>query len=703
MFESHVQKTQLMVTAVCFSVCALVILFVLGGCFGGEHFDVKTYPPDIVILYPDETITEPICGSTKVFYGYVETPGRLDRILVLDENNQKIYEDTTPVITGSGTDIYEFSATLDTSTKTEGEYTWTVLTFDKTGVPSTRTFSFTIGRVSNQNLEDTLNVCGGDDASLSWSYVEGENYEVEFYDGTAWITPDVVTDGLATIENPILNDGYKWRIRQTYDECATEWVESDVFDVNPLSDVFKMIVQTNYIPDDPPGSGVDPIIQSTWEIPDCNIKAVEIRRSEAGIPTDLTDGDVVSPTSLTSFSDSGVDGEVGNIDGDTLYYYNVWVQSQKDVYTSGESFAAVAGKPAVVLEPVTQPIVIDGKDDDAAWDSAVVLDFNYEKQVANVEYSNDPNISGYLKFAYDEDNLYIFAQFYDKYLNYWHWGDGITDPMDFDPNEKDGPEDGILWGDDFEIFLDMAFDRSFKEKTGEPETCWMAVELDDYHFHFQLTDPSAPSFSVARGTGQQANLGTSGGFYDSPWDYLGDQNATPFTRNYFSWVEPYSAMYTAPSSIENALYIEGTPNDNSDIDTGWTQEVKLPFETLIVDGHPAHVGGSGTPSSITAGSSIGIGIKMFDWEGTYNDGGDANCYSDCLAEPQTAGTCWNRCRPDGTTSCTPACVANQGWSTEECEAQCIAWNKNPYGEYKWTPDLTGNMWHCPAEWGTLTF
>ncbi|MEO5567586.1 MAG: DUF5916 domain-containing protein [Gemmatimonadaceae bacterium] len=86
-------------------------------------------------------------------------------------------------------------------------------------------------------------------------------------------------------------------------------------------------------------------------------------------------------------------------------------QRQEGVAAAVGSGATTAANTATASR-ASQPVILDGKEDDAVWQTATVIDgFRTFSPVQNGE----PRFRTVAKVAYDEKNLYVFARMYDPH------------------------------------------------------------------------------------------------------------------------------------------------------------------------------------------------------------------------------------------------------------------------------------------------
>ena len=133
----------------------------------------------------------------------------------------------TPSSVGSGT------ATQTTPAVGSG-YKWRINT-TRNGCPSSYTESgtFNVNAIpTNPTINGVGDLCNGNDSVITWTAVGGDTYDVDFYNGSAWVTPDFVGSGTATQNTPAAASGYKWRINTTRNGCTSSYTESAAFSVN---------------------------------------------------------------------------------------------------------------------------------------------------------------------------------------------------------------------------------------------------------------------------------------------------------------------------------------------------------------------------------------------------------------------------------------------------------------------------------------
>lgn len=180
-------------------------------------------------------------------------------------------------------------------------------------------------------------------------------------------------------------------------------------------------------------------ISITWTNPtNCKLKGVLIKRKTGSIPTDINDG-----TSIPANSDN-VSMDDTSVSTATLYYYKIFLYNDADQYSNGTIASGMLGKTSIIQTNVTDnSIVIDGQDNETAWNSTPKISFSFPVVPTFTDYTGgaDLNVTGYIRFAYDTNNFYIFIHSDDKFLRVDNAGSPWTD-------------DGI------EMFFDMGFNRT---------------------------------------------------------------------------------------------------------------------------------------------------------------------------------------------------------------------------------------------------
>jgi len=258
-------------------------------------------------------------------------------------------------------------------------------------------------------------------------------------------------------------------------------------------------------------------ISVAWSNPtECPPESIIVRRALGAPPAGPGDGAAVT-TGMTSFEDSAVSAGA-------LYCYKIFAQRPGMASSAGVAVCALLGVPAAQPAPVPDGvIVVDGLDSDAAWSQAPRVELSFAQRF-DESGGVDPEITGYVRLAYDSDRLYLFLQVDDKFVH-------------LDPEDYSWFDDGV------ELFFDMNFDR---EDDTDPNP-------DDFHLIY-----TADNTRAYEGQGDDLD-------YDGSW--------SPAT--------------------EVVTVIDGTASDESDIDTGWSLELSIPFADL------------GTPA-ITPGRTIGF-------------------------------------------------------------------------------------------------
>ena len=188
-------------------------------------------------------------------------------------------------------------------------------------------------------------------------------------------------------------------------------------------------------------------ITMQWVNPtDCPIGGVIIRRKMESSPTDSKDGTPISANSDNSgFTDNSVSSSM-------LYYYKIFLYDKTgSFYSSGLSAVAIAGSTTVIPQKVeNNTITLDGLDTESAWTNSPKISFSYPVLSEYLDYTGgfDLTVSGYIRFAYDSNNFYIFYHTDDKFLRV--------------------DNSGIPWIDDsIELFFDMDYSRSTSPDTND--------------------------------------------------------------------------------------------------------------------------------------------------------------------------------------------------------------------------------------------
>lgn len=204
-----------------------------------------------------------------------------------------------------------------------------------------------------------------------------------------------------------------------------------------------------------------------WTNPtDCPIGGVIVRRKTTSSPSDYSDGVSISVNSNnTSFTDNSVSSSV-------LYYYKIFIYDKTGtLYSSGLSAVGIAGSTTVIpIKVDDNSFTLDGLDSESGWTNSPKISFSFSVLSSYTDYTggSDPNVTGYIRFAYDSSNFYIFYHTDDKFLR--------TD------------DNGSPWTDDsIELFFDMDYNRS-----SSPDT-------DDFKFIFTPANPTNNYFQKGNG------------------------------------------------------------------------------------------------------------------------------------------------------------------------------------------------------------
>ncbi|MCL7762494.1 carbohydrate-binding family 9-like protein [Polaribacter sp. Z014] len=170
---------------------------------------------------------------------------------------------------------------------------------------------------------------------------------------------------------------------------------------------------------------------------------------------------------------------------------------------------AIPEPPIFKVSKTNEPIIIDGKMDEAIWSKTEsrTFDFTY-----NDEKPSDKQKTT-LRMLWDENNLYLFYELEDKYLN-----------------ARETERDGAPYFDDCaEIFIIPT------------------SESLDTHFCFEI------------------NL------FKAVNDLL-------YFNDYYQGTNTALKTFNPDHQVE--VVYNGTVNNNSDIDKGWTMELKIPLTTF---------------------------------------------------------------------------------------------------------------------------
>ncbi len=208
-------------------------------------------------------------------------------------------------------------------------------------------------------------------------------------------------------------------------------------------------------------------ISITWTNPsDCKLKGVLIKRKTGSIPSDINDGTTIAANS----DNASVDDT--SVSTATLYYYKIFLYNDASQYSPGSIASGMLGTTSIIQTKVSDnSIVVDGQDNESAWGSTSKINFSFSVVPTFADYTggNDLNVTGYIRFAYDTNNFYIFYHTDDKFLRV----DNV----------------GAPWTDDsIEVFFDFGFNRTALPDTND--------------FHAIITPRSGASYeSYGKGTG----------------------------------------------------------------------------------------------------------------------------------------------------------------------------------------------------------
>lgn len=208
-------------------------------------------------------------------------------------------------------------------------------------------------------------------------------------------------------------------------------------------------------------------ISLTWTNPsNCKLKGVLIKRKIGSIPSDINDGTTISANSDNASMDDTT------VSTTTLYYYKVFLYNDADQYSTGTIASGMLGTTSIIQTVVANnSIVIDGQENDTAWSSTPKINFSFPVVPTFTDYTGgaDLNVTGYIRFAYDTNNFYIFIHSDDKLLRVDNAGAPWTD-------------------DSIEVFFDFGFNRTTTPDTND--------------FHAIITPRSGASYEgYWKGTG----------------------------------------------------------------------------------------------------------------------------------------------------------------------------------------------------------
>lgn len=159
---------------------------------------------------------------------------------------------------------------------------------------------------------------------------------------------------------------------------------------------------------------------------------------------------------------------------------------------------------AYVAHKAIDDFVIDGKADEVSWQEAI-----WSKMYIDIEGKKEPKYETKMKMVWDQENLYVFAQFSEPHV----WAN---------LKQRDTI---IFYNNDFEIFIDPDGDTHnyYEFEMNALNTVWDLF----------LSKPYRNQGTVLGG-----------------WDFKG---------------------------LESAVHVQGTLNDASDIDKGWSVEIAIPW------------------------------------------------------------------------------------------------------------------------------
>ena len=266
-------------------------------------------------------------------------------------------------------------------------------------------------------------------------------------------------------------------------------------------------------------STTDPaqVIVSWTQATVCGPESIIVLRCQNAFASGPTDSGCTPITpDANGFTDSDV------IAGQS-YYYGIYTYRAALGYSDQRSLQVLVGRSSVSPEKIDplSGIAIDGFDNDLAWATSTKIDFSFSQHDGE-SAGQDPNILGYVRLAYDDDNFYFFIHVEDRFL----WVDsGAT-----------------VWKDDgVELFFDMNFDRH------------SLPDSNDFHI---ILSPKPDDDYYEKGTGND-------------WDNTWSPNMTRSER------------------------VDGSFNNNNDVDSFWNIELAIPFSELGI-------------SSLAPGQTIGF-------------------------------------------------------------------------------------------------
>ncbi len=202
---------------------------------------------------------------------------------------------------------------------------------------------------------------------------------------------------------------------------------------------------------------------------------------------------------------------------------------------------AVAPPPPAPIYKSAKPIKVDGELNDPAWAAAAPIEVNY---LFNETDKRDTRVPMIVRFAWDDNYFYIAYEIFD------------TDLVAVDDGRIKGPPDN-------------------QRKAAKPWAPEEKVDIAEFMFHvgddmylWELHHNSLNHFNEAFLT----LFGSDSDLYDTAFNALGYMYQDEITFKDRGDIKFKSAVHMMTDADGNPA----TPNDASDVDTGYTGEIRIP-------------------------------------------------------------------------------------------------------------------------------
>ena len=273
----------------------------------------------------------------------------------------------TPDTVGSGT------ATENTPGVASG-YKWRINT-TKNGCSSTytETGTFEVFAIpTNPTLNGVADICSGTNATVTWTTAASETYDVDFWNGSAWQTPDTVGSGTATENAPTAATGYKWRINTTKNGCSSTYTETATFDVTAI----PAVPSFDSVPADPQCDTALPYTANITWTSSANTEYFIQYRVDAGAWTDANGG---------SWYASGTDNANISLNANGDYDFQIKARSSVD-NSCGSAYSTASTAFTLIETPEKVTLAATPVNDDPDGDGDVTYNWTAVADTTGVTY-----------------------------------------------------------------------------------------------------------------------------------------------------------------------------------------------------------------------------------------------------------------------------------------------------------------------------